>query len=68
MRLKDRVRQLRDERGLTQEALARRCELSVGTIRKIEQGDIEDVRWQTIRELAKAFGLTLDQLVKGLDA
>jgi transcriptional regulator with XRE-family HTH domain len=67
MRLNDRVRELRDERGLTQEALARRCELSVGTIRKIEQGNIEDVRWQTIQELAKAFGLTLDQFAKGLE-
>lgn len=53
------LKKLRDEAGLTQEELARRAGLSVHTISKLEQKDL-DPAWSTVQKLAKALELSTD--------
>ena len=51
------VRQLRERAQLTQEELAARSGLSVGTIRGLESGRIQRPRPSSLRQLANALGL-----------
>ena len=53
----DRVRQLREERGLTQEAFAERAGLKYKHYQAIEAGRKIDFRISTLEKLAKACGL-----------
>ena len=56
---------LRLKRGLTQDQLANKTGLSVDTIGAVEQGR----RWArltTLHKLAKALGVSTDELFKGL--
>jgi len=60
-----KVSKLRKERGLTQDQLASKTDLSVETIGAIEQGR----RWArltTLHKLAKGLGVSTDELFKGL--
>jgi transcriptional regulator with XRE-family HTH domain len=59
--LPERLRQLRQQTGLTQEALARAVNLSVGTVSKLEEKAI-DPKLSTVVALARALGVTLDEL------
>lgn len=52
--LGDRIARLRERRELTQERLAERANLSVDTIRKLEQGQRQTARLSTINALARA--------------
>ncbi|MFE4664622.1 helix-turn-helix domain-containing protein [Streptomyces sp. NPDC056716] len=54
--LADNVRRLRRARGLSQEQLAHRAGLSVGPVRRIEQGD-DGVRMETLHAIARALGV-----------
>ncbi|MEV6980960.1 helix-turn-helix transcriptional regulator [Sphaerisporangium sp. NPDC051017] len=56
----DRVRELRRRRGLTQEALAQQAGLSVGVVKKIEQGG--GARIETYHALARAFDVRTSKL------
>ena len=64
--LGDRIRQLREERGMSQEALARAAGLSVGVVTKLERtkGRQQDVRLGTAVALADALGVTVDELIR----
>ncbi len=53
-----RLRRLREQAGLTQENLADRSGLDVGTIRQLEQGTRTNPHWQTVCALAR--GLSID--------
>lgn len=56
-----RLKRLRDEAKLTQEQLAEKSGLDVGTIRQIEQGTRTNPLWQTVCALAR--GLERDVVV-----
>ncbi|WP_037826176.1 helix-turn-helix transcriptional regulator, partial [Streptomyces sp. NRRL S-1896] len=56
----DRIRALREFRDITQDELARRSEVSVDTIRKLEQGVRESARINTLRALARALDVQLE--------
>jgi transcriptional regulator with XRE-family HTH domain len=59
------VRQLREEQGLSQEALAARASVSVKTISRIETPPAKghhEIRGGTFRKLADALGVTVAQL------
>jgi transcriptional regulator with XRE-family HTH domain len=58
------VRALREERGLSQMALAVAAGLSLNAVARLEQGGIPDPRLSTVVAIARALGVTLDQLVK----
>lgn len=59
----DRIRSLREFRDLTQEQLAARAGVHVDTIRKLEQGQRQSARINTIRALARALDVQLERLV-----
>ena len=48
-----RLKVLREEANMTQEQLAERSGLDVGTIRQLEQGTRTNPRWQTVCALAR---------------
>jgi transcriptional regulator with XRE-family HTH domain len=52
----ERLRELREAAGLTQEALARAAGLSTSAVSKLEQRDI-DPSWSTVQVLARALGV-----------
>jgi transcriptional regulator with XRE-family HTH domain len=62
MPIKDRVRQLRKAAGLTQQTLAVKAGLSMSAVVQIESGRIPDPRVSTLKALAVALGVSLDEL------
>lgn len=62
MPIKDRVKELRAAAGLTQQGLAMKSGLSISAVVQIESGKIPDPRMSTLRALAKALGVGLDEL------
>jgi transcriptional regulator with XRE-family HTH domain len=59
-----KVRLLRDSSGLTQQQLAVTANLSVSVISQIEQGKNADPRGSTLRAIARALGVTVDELLR----
>lgn len=59
----DRIRSLREFRDVTQEELADRAGVHVDTIRKLEQGQRQSARINTLRALARALDVQLERLV-----
>jgi DNA-binding XRE family transcriptional regulator len=58
-----RLRNLREAKDLTRQALATAAGLSMSVVAAIEQGRIPDPRSSTLRALATALGVTLDELL-----
>lgn len=67
VQLGDRVRRLREERGWSQEGFAHEGCLGRSFAGAIERGE-KDVRLSTLIKLARALGVTLSQLLKGIDS
>jgi transcriptional regulator with XRE-family HTH domain len=62
MSVGDRLKKLRTEARLTQQALAMKAGLSVSVVAQIEQGVNDDPRLSTLRALAKVLGATMNDL------
>jgi transcriptional regulator with XRE-family HTH domain len=54
-----RLRELREQAGLSREELAEQAGMKVGGIRDLEQG-VNQPRWETVLVLAKVFGVTCE--------
>jgi transcriptional regulator with XRE-family HTH domain len=63
-RFGERLAALRRRAKLTQESLAKLADLTVSTVRKLEQTDAEP-SWATAKALAVALGVSLDELAEG---
>ncbi len=61
-----KIRELRNKKALSQEKLARLANVSFVTIVKIESGESKHPTIQTMAGIAKALGVSLDELIKGL--
>jgi transcriptional regulator with XRE-family HTH domain len=61
--LANNIKKYRRKTGLTQEALARRADVSYNTIIKLETKGIKDPRVSTITKVAKALNVTIDELI-----
>lgn len=57
-----RLRSLRESKKLTQQQLATAAGLSLSVLSRIEYGGTPDPRISTLRALAKALGVSLDDL------
>ncbi len=57
-----KIRQLREQRGITQTELAKRAGVTRGYIAQIETGLIKESGMDTFRRLASGLGMTLDEL------
>lgn len=60
------IRQLREERGATQETLAYEAGVTTGTLSLIERGQ-SNPAWGTVRAIAKALGISTGELAKLAD-
>lgn len=59
-----RIRELRRKKGLSQEKLARLANISFITVVKIESGESRHPTIQTMAGIAKALGISLDELIR----
>ncbi len=57
------LRKLREQKGLTQEKLARLADVSNNTVIKIEAGKNQNPTLETLKRLAKALDITVDDLI-----
>ncbi|MDB4873249.1 MAG: family transcriptional regulator [Gemmatimonadales bacterium] len=62
VRLSEHLRAQRERVDLTQEQLAVAANVSVSTVRKIERGEVVEPGYFTISALARALGISLDDL------
>ncbi|WP_457608036.1 helix-turn-helix domain-containing protein [Nitratifractor sp.] len=60
LELGERIKSLRKERGMTQEALAKRAGISRTTLSKLENGYIAQISVVTLSEILNALGYELD--------
>ena len=63
MELAERLRQLREQSGMTAEALSRRAGLPWSYVGRIEAGEIRDPRISTCQKLAAALGVSVGELL-----
>ena len=57
------IKELRNKKGWSQEKLAREADISYQTLIKIERGGIKNPKIETMIKLAKALGVSIDELV-----
>jgi len=57
------VKQLREKRGATQEALAYEAGITTGTLSQLERG-ISNPSWGTLKAVAGALGVSMVELAK----
>jgi transcriptional regulator with XRE-family HTH domain len=60
------IRQFRQERGITQEALGSDAGITGRTLSLIEQGHANPT-WDTVKAIAKALGVSLSELGKAVE-
>ena len=60
------IRQLRRERGVSQEALAYEAGVTSGTLSLIERG-LSNPTWGTVKGIAKALGVSMGDLARQAD-
>ena len=63
MALSDRLRRLRKEQGLSQEAVARRADIGLRAYGELERGIAKDPHLTTLEGIASALGTTVAELV-----
>jgi XRE family transcriptional regulator, regulator of sulfur utilization len=64
--LANAVRELRSERGITQEALAHGAGITVGHLSKIERG-LANPGWSTVEAISDALGVKLAEVVRRVE-
>jgi transcriptional regulator with XRE-family HTH domain len=57
------IRQLREERGMTQEALAHAAGVTVGHLSTIERGH-SNPTWATVKAISAALGTSMVEITK----
>lgn len=60
----DKIKVLRNKQKLTQDALARKCDIPYTTLTKIESNVITKPSIQTVMKIANGLGMTIDSLMK----
>ncbi len=58
------IKRLRKQRGLSQDKLSKLADISHNTIIKIESGAIQSLTIDTAHKIAKALGVSLDDLIR----
>jgi transcriptional regulator with XRE-family HTH domain len=60
----DRIRAARKASGMTQEAVARRTDLSLQAVGDIERGIVRDPHISSLRQIARALGIPVTQMLE----
>jgi len=58
------VRKIRKKAGLSQDKLAREADVAYNTVVKIESGENKNPTIETLRNIAKALDVSVDELIK----
>ena len=58
------IKKFRNQQGLSQDKLSKLADISHNTIIKIESGAIQSPTMDTAQKIAKALGVSLDDLMK----
>ena len=59
------IKKLRETKGLSQEKLARLADVANNTLIKMESGENQNPTLDTLKKVAKAFGVSVDDLING---
>ena len=62
--LANSIKKLREAKGLSQEKLARLADVANNTLIKMESGENQNPTLVTLKKVAKAFGVSVDDLIK----
>ena len=62
--LSKNLKKLRERKGLSQDRLAKLADVANNTIIKIEQGENINPRLDTLKKIAKAFDVSVDELIR----
>ena len=62
--LSNNIKRLREAKGLSQEKLARLADVANNTLIKMESGENQNPTLVTLKKVAKAFGVSVDDLIK----
>ena len=68
MTIGERLKQLREMRGLSQNELAKRAGVSHPVVSDLERGIREDMTVSTAKALARVLGVSLEMLVGDVDS
>ena len=58
------MERLRKQKGLSQEKLARLADVANNTIIKMESGENKNPTLETLRKVAKAFDVSVDEIIQ----
>jgi len=58
------IKRLRQEKGISQDKLSKLADISLNTVVKLELDQSPNPTLETIQKLAKAFDVSIDDLVK----
>lgn len=58
------IKKYREKLGISQDTLSKRADVAFHTIAKIEAGSTTDPRIHTVKKIADALGVKLDDLIK----
>lgn len=61
--LSKNLKKLREKKGLSQDRLAKLADIANNTIIKIEQGENINPRLDTLKKIAKALEVSVDELI-----
>ena len=62
--LAENIKKYRKTRGLSQEDLARKADITYSALSKIEAGYVQNPRILTVQKIAVALDVTIDELMK----
>ncbi len=62
--LSENIRKLRKKKGISQDKLAKLADVTLTTLVKIESGVNDNPTIKTLKKIADALGVSLDELVK----
>ena len=63
MSLGEKIKELREKKGMNQKQLAEASRLTQATISRIEKGKVNQLKSEALKRLAEALGTTVDYLV-----
>jgi len=61
--LSNNIKKFREVKGLSQEKLARLADVANNTLIKMESGENQNPTLVTLKKIAKAFGVSVDDLI-----
>ncbi|MCR4334889.1 MAG: helix-turn-helix domain-containing protein [Patescibacteria group bacterium] len=62
--ISENIKKMRVKLGLTQDDLAKKANIKYTTLMKVESGTVNKPSVQTMAEIAKALGVSIEDLIK----